>query len=341
MAGWRSPCLIAKVTVSGRRETVTGTLVAEDAIYAANHWDGDLVKLDRKSLREDWRVPGGEDPIALYGRILLVAGTETHAIDTETGRRLWTRPSRFGMLNWNGKPILQHENRPFEIVEPGTGVTTEILEVPRTSPISLCGDMLLFRTDPGNDPVRAFSLAERREIWARDLFAEIEGPPDPRPMGLRESKSTPLLHFVPGGPRRFVVTCGEETLGCSLEDGSLLWRAPVPVPYDRPNVHEGRVYVLCLDRFIAADEARGEIVYDVKHSELREAYRARPGTVFGGTIAFANESGHLAVFNLWNGSLVWSYKYKAPLWGTAEADGRLLVSTGDGKLLVFAEKSAA
>lgn len=333
MTGWHSPRLVAKVSVSRRRGAIVSTaLVAGDAIYTADAFGGDLVKLDRATLRERWRVPRGEDPIAVFGKALLVAGAETSAVDTETGTILWTSETGYGVLDWKGKPVLKHANRPFRIVEPHTGAAIASLDVPPASPEALCGDIILFRTDPGNDPLRAYSLAERREVWAHSLLSDIRAQHD-----VRDPK--PVINCVPGPGDVFVGSCGDWTFGASLEDGRLLWGVPVVVPYYWPNVHAGRVYVLNFNRLIGIDAARGEIAYEVTHPELREhAYRARPGTIFGETIAFANESGLLAVFNLWNGSLVWSYKHRAPLWGTAEADGRLLVSTGDGNLLVFAER---
>ena len=83
------------------------------------------------------------------------------------------------------------------------------------------------------------------------------------------------------------------------------------------------------------------MVYDVPDERLRGAYSAKAGTICEGKLAIPNESGHLVVFDVKDGSLVWLYRYKGQLWRTAEADGRLLVATGDGKLLVFADKSSA
>ena len=173
----------------------------------------------------------------------------------------------------------------------------------------------------------------RRLLWERNLRDEILAAYDVK-------MPDPLPSFVCGSPGRFVVACGRSTLGCSLESGRVLWHAPVWVTYYSPNVYEGRVYVAHMDRSIAIDEATGEVLYDVSHPELRGAVLWRPGTVYGETIAYANEQGLVAIFDRRDGSLVEIHKYKAPLWGTAEADGRLLVSTGDGKLLVFEEKPA-
>jgi hypothetical protein len=54
-------------------------------------------------------------------------------------------------------------------------------------------------------------------------------------------------------------------------------------------------------------------------------------------MAMPFESGHLAVFDIESGELVQYYKGRAPLWQAAEVDGRLLITTGDGSILVFDE----
>jgi hypothetical protein len=131
---------------------------------------------------------------------------------------------------------------------------------------------------------------------------------------------------------------GGWSFGCSLKDGSILWHVPFWSPPDSwPTVHGGRLYILLRDRLVATEEATGRIVYDVTHPELRNSYREKRGTVYSDRLAIATESGHLAVFNTGDGSLLSLYESKVPLWSTAEADGRLLVATGDGTLLVFDE----
>ena len=331
---WSTLRLTQKVPVSGPRSILTDPLVGEGAVYASDPFGGDVVCFDRQGFRETWRIPSRQLwPRWSYGRHLLISSLEASVVDATDGRVLWTRSCRFGAVAWCGEIVLQQPEG-IEIVEAATGEVRESIPVPGglSTSARLCGDVLIVKTAFRPDlPVRAFHLRERRVVWERMLVAEAvarSGVEDP----------DPLLSFAESVNERLVMTCGRLTLACSLVDGRMLWHAPVPVTYHWPNVHAGRVYVLFLDRFIAIDELTGEIVYDVLHPELRGAYRARPGTVYGETIAFANESGHLAVFDLRDGSLVWLHKYKAPLWGTAEADGRLLVSTGDGKLLVFEEK---
>ena len=93
------------------------------------------------------------------------------------------------------------------------------------------------------------------------------------------------------------------------------------------------------DVFIAFHAgATGDLLYDVAHRELeRIAYREKMGTVFRDRLAVAYESGVLAVFNVADGTLVRFYQDRAALWQTAEVDGRLLVATDEGVLLLFDE----
>ena len=342
---WIQLGLSRSIDVYKRRgASIVSRCVVGDGIYAGEPGFGDpraqTVKLDRTDFRELWRTPSeGASPERQYGTVLLMAGVQTVGVDAETGKRVWARQSRWGPLDWRGRLVLQTTDA-LEVVDPKAGEVQERIEVPGGMAWGmLVGDLLLQKKDFGG-VVRLFDLTERRLLWERDLYAESEVPEDPRPIGLRDPKPGCALHFVAGGPGRFVMVAGAETFGCSLEDGRVLWRASVPVHYNWPNVHEGRVYVLDIGRFVALDEATGEVVYDVRPPELYGAIRGRPGTIYGDQIAFANESGHLFVFNLRNGKLVWWYKHGAPLWATAEADGRLLVSTGDGRLLVFTESGS-
>lgn len=70
------------------------------------------------------------------------------------------------------------------------------------------------------------------------------------------------------------------------------------------------------------------------HPELKQAYRGKAGVVHEGRLAMPCESGHLAIFDLSDGSLLFLHQGRTALLRTAVADGRLLVATGDGTLLI-------
>jgi outer membrane protein assembly factor BamB len=340
MARWDSLRLTTTVAVSSRRGAIlSDPVVGADGIYIGDR-KTETVKLRRSDLRELWRIPSEQRTPTrrLCGEaILIMGGDGARGLSTATGGRLWTEAGRLVGLSSQGRPLVAKGQRLLAVLDPMTGDVLETVEMPEGQPEVVCGDVMVLPSEwlPVKgfdlDPVRGFDLPGRRLLWERNLRTEILAAHDVK-------ARDPLLHFVCGGPGRFVVACGASTLGCSLEDGRVLWHAPVAVTYNWPNVYEGRVYVAYLDRSIAIDEATGEVLYEVLHPELRGAALWRPGTVYGETIAFANESGLVAIFDRRDGNLVETHEYKAPLWGTAEADGRLLVSTGDGKLLVFEEK---
>ncbi len=344
---WESLRLLKKLPVTtpfpvkGQRAVhVSEPVVGSRAIYCA-YDKGEFTAFDKVTLAVLWKRPSeGFEPGREWSERLLEIGKlggDVAMLDLKSGTRLWTRPTLSGGAKpWRGR-LLIARLQGYEIVEPHTGSVEREVDVPGglTDATVLCGDVTVGATYPGGDPARAFSLVEERVLWERQMLVDMEAR-----FGVVHSDRG--MSFVPGSvPSSVVLTRTGSVFGCSLHDGSLLWHARVSVPYYWPNVHEGRIYVLCVPRFIAIDEASGEIVYDVKHRELEEVLFAKTGTIHGGKVAFATESGHLPVFDLTNGRLVWLYKYKGSLGRTAEADGRLLVTTGRGELLVFADEANA
>ena len=146
-----------------------------------------------------------------------------------------------------------------------------------------------------------------------------------------------LITFVPGSTAdRFVATRGSATFGCSLEDGRILWKADASVPYYWPLVDDGRIPVLNWKRLVVIDEATGELRCDRMHPQLQEMYRAKRGSIIGSQVVFVSESGHVAGFHIESGDLVFLEHHRGvEFWGSAVADGQLLVSGSDGNLWVY------
>jgi hypothetical protein len=182
--------------------------------------------------------------------------------------------------------------------------------------------------------LRGFDLEAGQITWERPLVDEMQDR-----IGTRSESAG--IRMQPSSTRDdvFIAFHAGATFACSVLDGSILWHRPdIWSPNSWPVVHAGRVYTPVLDRFRAIDEATGDLLYSVAHSELdRIAYLEKMGTVFRDRIAVAYESGVLAVFNLADGALVRLYQGRDALWRTSEVDGRLLVATGGGVLLVFDE----
>jgi outer membrane protein assembly factor BamB len=152
-------------------------------------------------------------------------------------------------------------------------------------------------------------------------------------------ESTIGVRFGSAGPGRFWATCGGATFGCSLEDGRILWHAPIAVPSYVPTYHEGRIYLLSSGygepaRFICLDAETGAVVYDVRH-QLEWRDKPTVGTLWGECIAYGTRAGQIVLFRLANGSLACSHLYKDEVYQPVADEDRLLVTAADGNLLVF------
>ncbi len=322
-----------RIDVARQGEILAGPLVSSDGVFVGAK-DDVTVRLDRRSLKPVWKVESDKYRIAalVNDELMTVGGKPGGGVrSTRDGKLLWSAPSRFfGAGVWRNYVDIDG-GAGLELRDPRTGDLARTITVAGGSdhPGTTCGDLWILPT--GTPYVKGISLVSGELVWQRELVSEMAP-------HVSEAERQNAVTITPGSLEGvFVVRHGDATFGCSLKDGSIVWHAPVAVPYYWPNVAAGRVYVLLFDRFIAVDEATGRILYDVTHSELDSAYRAKAGTIYRDRLAIPNESGHLAVFNLADGALVSLHEDKLPLWRTAEADGRLFVTTGDGKLLVFDE----
>ena len=89
------------------------------------------------------------------------------------------------------------------------------------------------------------------------------------------------------------------------------------------------------ERFVVIDETTGETLCERQH-DLSGLYRESPGAVGGDLVAYSSESGHVVVFDRNDGDLVLRQRHEhVAFWGTAVADGRVLVSGSDGNLWVY------
>ena len=345
---WGSLRLGPSVLISPKRNKWDKVLLSEplaagNGIYVAEWYEtGEVVKLDRETLEVVWRVktppPGagvgaGLNPREAWNDDLILAGSvdgRVGMIEADSGRLRWTVSLAYAPRIWNGRVVAKNKVAVL-LIDGLTGETTAQLGVswPGDNAFKLCEDRIL--SYPSEDVIGCLDLSTGQVVWQRGLLRE---------MGefARFDFKTNAIGLEAGSlPGSFVVTRGPVVFGLSLEDGSIRWGAPVAVAYYWPNVHGGRIYVLLMDHFVCLDEATGEIVYDVQHPQLAEAFLPKTGTIHAGKIAFAMESGHLAVFDLADGRLVWLYKHKVKLGRTGEADGRLLATSDDGHLLVFDE----
>lgn len=315
----------------GRGEIVQGPLVTSDAVYAGTREDV-TVRLDRQALRKVWEVDSQELRLgrAIGNDLLTVGGKVGGVRSADDGRLLWTAPTRFmGVGVWQGNAIIDSKAG-LELRDTHTGdlLQTHSVRGDYSGRLLVCGDLAILESERTS---KALNLVTGQLAWERaladEMRARLPAPTDTAAIKMSAgSRPELLIAFHAGG-----------TFAVSATDGSIVWHANVWSVYAWPTVHEGRVYGQCVKRFWALDEATGAVIYDVTHEQLRQAYREKNGTIYKGRMAVASEMGYLAVFGLADGALVSLYETKLPLWRTAEADGRLLVATGDGALLVFDE----
>jgi outer membrane protein assembly factor BamB len=317
----------------GRQVFLARAVVGHHSIYVADAADqGSFAALSREGLEPRWSRPAqGFRPLSAWGLTLVAISNNAGSVgvvDGETGEEIWRRACDFGLREWRGAMVAQQVSA-FEVLAPDTGRVEDVINVSSTlsRPAPIWRDIALLSDAAQTDRVCGFSLHDRRIMWERTWLSEMGR------FGLSEA---PTLVLSGGSvANRFVATGRGSLFGCSLDDGALLWHQRFSVPYYWPNVHAGRIYVLCPPHFIAVDEATGELIYDVVHRELEPVRLARMGTIYGDRIAFPAETGHVTVFDLRDGSLLWLHQYRASVEGIAEADGRLLASMGDGRLVVF------
>jgi outer membrane protein assembly factor BamB len=319
-----------------------GPVVGPDGVYVGWHTDiNELVKLDRKTLEEVWRVKTQRYiPRAIEGTDLLAGSYKGRVgrFDGRTGKLLWEVPGD-GFIRWREHLVIP-EKGGLAVVDAKGGAIIE--KIPMPSPdlavISRMGDLMLLKVDllieerDGRpEPIVCFDLAERRIVWEQPLIAQLR-----ERFGADEQGG--IIALTPGSAGdRFVARRGHGTFGISAVDGRVLWSVPLPLDYRVAHVYDGRVHGLVADRFVALDESDGRVLFDVQHPELAGSMFPGLPIYARGQVAYAMQSGHVAVLSLTDGTLKGLHRYRGPLSGfAAEADGRLLVaSSDDGSLLVF------
>lgn len=315
---------------------MTGLVVAPDGVYVSESTHRkEFLKLDRVSLAEVWRVktkryrPFG----VMDGNLFGIGDPGVGRFDTATGRVIWEVPQDGDGFGWfRGHLVVRHAGH-FDLVDPGRGAVVDRvpLPLPDLGEHARMGSRLILQEIYGArpDPIVCFDLQERKVLWEQPLLAQIR-----ERFGI--DHDTRVIIFIPGSSSGLIIVRrGIGTFGVSAEDGRIAWGVPLDLGYGRADVHEGRVYGLLENRFIALDEATGAVIFDRAYPELMGIAYPRPGVFFRGKVAYVAESGHLAVFDVADGNLAAFVLHRARLSRVAEADSRLLVPSPDGNLLVF------
>jgi outer membrane protein assembly factor BamB len=293
---------------------------------------GEVVCLDRNTLAISWRVASDHwAPIAMCGPQALLVQDDfefrTGLLDTVDRRIVWQREG-WGRL-WRGHLVIDTASG-FDIVDPETGRALESV-IAEISPAVLGDDIFIGHVRDRHGHIMAYGAESRRPLWERNLAHEIQsefGVDHPEPVNI----------FAGSLPDRFLATSGAGfVMACSREDGRILWKTDVHVPYHVPLVFEARIPILAgiaANRFVVIDEATGEVPVESR-PDIGLVVHQQRGSIFKNRVVFTSESGHIAMFDLESGSLLWREEYPVTFWGSAVAHERLLVPAADGNLWVF------
>lgn len=312
--------------------------------------EGRLAVLDRHTLETLWNTRIGEyAPCWWQGDLLVLASMGKVAVwDRRQRRMVWSAKTWPGVEQWREFALTFSEQDPQDRkldvrrVETGEVVRTVSLGVHEVNNRTLCGrDFLILNSMPEGDPVRAINLSEGRMVWERNLSHEMR-----RLIGEDKPYGWGLGIVAGSRPGIFVVTCGRNIFGCSIEDGHILWRVDAYVSYTWPIVEGGLIPLLSrrnhfADRFVVIDEATGEVRCDRTYAALESVTKQRPGCIWGDKVVFVADSGHIAVFSLADGELLSLEHHRVSFRRAVVLDDRLLVAADDGQIWVFAQGDAA
>jgi PQQ-like domain len=309
-------------------------IVGQDAI-CIGQGSGGIVGLDRESLARAWFARAGA-PVYWWdaSRLVIWKDRGIGVWDVARNKQVWLVNGR-SCHRWRDFVVTSEARGQLSLLDGTTGRVSARIDLGEpmlVGPPTLCGDVMLC-DGWESEATCAVNLSERRVLWSRQL-----GPYLDQAFGLEPDAQVGAVLTAGASNDGVIATRRGRTFRIAVGDGRPLWRAEVLVPYGCPLVERGLIPVLSMDRFVVLDELTGEIRVDRRHGDLSVMFHARPGSLWSEeAVAFVSESGHVALLSLVNGDLLWSQKYDVPFLASVVADGRLLVSGGDGNLWVFGE----
>lgn len=320
---------IETITI-GPKRALTGGVVADPDFIWSGGAPNKLVRL----LRRDYSVSGTFAPLA---RVRDVSATAVfgglgvcRAIRRSDGALAWEAKGVW--YRWNDTIVIPRETN-VELRKMDTGEAIASLPLKRRaedfSEFGARAGVVVLRAE--SKELFAVDLSSGLELWCRDVFGELHGKWSLPAQSLQRLNST-------DGRDRLIAFYSTSSIAWSPRDGSIKWvsnvRGEATMP---PTVAGGRVFGAC-DEFWALDEENGDVLWRTGvPKELMPSVLPRPGLVYRNRLVIAFETGRLAVLDVESGEIVRYFRSQVPLWWPAEVDGRLLVGTGDGTILVFDE----
>lgn len=203
---------------------------------------------------------------------------------------------------------------------------------PLPGPIAGFGRNVLIFRDAVTGAYGALDLDSWAVLWRRDLVHEMQtlyGVSVVDGLSFTEASRPDLFILTNGpGPQGFVA-------GCCVHDGRIRWKSDVTVPYYAPLAARGKIPILGDNRrFIILDEETGRILHE-SSPDIGMVFHQQKGSLFADRVVFTSESGHVLMFDLESGILLWHDQFASSFQGSVVVDDRLLVPASDGKLWVF------
>jgi len=319
-----------------------------------------VVKLDKGSLKELWRrrsqllVFGGLTDLVYVG-----SGADYEAWD-DAGALLWKREFPRDIYQCQDRLYLR-DDAGIQILDIRTAAVLGRFDCPDGFPALLEPDALLLQDPLRIDPLRLVDLGARRITWQKDIVSEMK-----IRYGIDEAQR--IFYCIRDTQDRVVLVRSGHFFGMSLATGELLWALPMRLPYNVPQVRDGRAYVWTANgtpaertteidlqsgrvgrssrggsaadhRFVIVDTAKGTILLDRPlagyGSMFRMPHEPRRGTLCRNHIVFTTDAGLIAVFRLSDGELIWSDSHPDALRYPVFAENRLYVPSDNGTVVMF------
>lgn len=311
-------------------------VVTENAFFVGESTQ-QIVKVDRLSLEIVSRHPsGGMEPFFSMGNtvVLWTTGGIRYRAITSAGRGLWEiEAAGAGMVPWRDSLVLVDDA--VSLIDPTTGrQLAGPLAVPLAAPgmSALCGDRLVV-ANVGGGPLVAIHLDGPRVEWKSDVLA-LAAPGGGNRVG-------PIRGLHWDGVGTAVVIGDGVAVGCSCDEGRVRWVAAIPEA--QVVCRAGRLYSLTsgLKRHATLsclDTSTGNILYEAEVSD-GSTYGPSRLAASDRDLAFGSRGGDVVLCDLATGAVKGKYHHSSETYEPAFADGRVLVLTEDGVLLVLVERS--
>lgn len=323
-----------KVFLQSRRreDIIPSPPVPGDEFVAVGIENKTLIGFARRDLSELWRARVSVELAPAYwwsADRLVMRGLDRIGMWSVPAKNIvWKAKSKLPTAkSWQDSVLTWKTLSDVEFREPETGDVQKTLRV--SGPGFVCGDLLITRSADFDDPIEARE-SDGQIIWQRKLFTEMRALITSVEPGSRFALRQGTI------PDSFVASCASCCVGCALRNGSVRWNQRGVTLASHSVLAKGQLLTLNWKRFVVIDEATGKLLCDRTHTGLQSMYHVKRGSIIGNLVVFVSESGHVAAFDIKSGDLAFLEHHRnVEFWGTAVADGRLLVSASDGNLWVY------